>query len=51
MSLILNRNRFGNQANKGNVLTLEEANQLLNEWVFNDRLKLHMKQVAHLMKC
>ncbi len=51
MSLILNRNRFGNQANKGNVLTREEANQLLNEWVLNDRLKLHMKQVAHLMKC
>lgn len=51
MSLILNRNRFGNQANKGNVLTREEANQLLNEWVLNDRLKLHMKQVAHLMRC
>ena len=51
MSLLLNRNRFGNQANKGNVLTREEANQLLNEWVLNDRLKLHMKQVAHLMKC
>ena len=51
MSLLLNRNCFGNQANKGNVLTREEANQLLNEWVLNDRLKLHMKQVAHLMKC
>ena len=51
MSLLLNRNSFGNQANKGNVLTREEANQLLNEWVLNDRLKLHMKQVAHLMKC
>jgi predicted hydrolase (HD superfamily) len=51
MSLLLNRNSFGNQANKGNVLTREEANQLLNEWVLNDRLKLHMKQVAHLMNC
>ena len=51
MSLILNRNHFGNQANKGNVLTREEANHLLDEWVLNDRLKLHMKQVAHLMKC
>lgn len=51
MSLLLNRNSFGNEANKGNVLTREEANHLLNEWVLNDRLKLHMKQVAHLMKC
>jgi predicted hydrolase (HD superfamily) len=51
MSLILNRNRFGNEVNKGNVLTSEEANHLLDEWVLNDRLKLHMKQVAHLMKC
>jgi predicted hydrolase (HD superfamily) len=51
MSLQLNRTVFGNPANKGNVLTREEANQLLNEWVLNERLKLHMKQVAHLMKC
>ena len=50
MSLLLNRNTFGNKANSGNVLSKEEANQLLNEWVLNDKLKLHMKQVAHLMK-
>lgn len=51
MSLILNRDNFGNEANIGNVLTRYEANELLNNWVLNDRLKLHMKQVAHLMKC
>lgn len=51
MSLQLNRTTFGNPANKGNVLTRQEAETLLNEWVLNDRLKLHMKQVAYLMKC
>jgi predicted hydrolase (HD superfamily) len=51
MSLLLNRSVFGNEANKGNVLSKEEANALLDEWVLNPRLKLHMKQVAHLMKC
>ena len=49
MSLMLNRNQFGSEANAGNVLSREDANQLLNDWVLNDRLKLHMKQVAHLM--
>lgn len=51
MSLLINRNTFGNAANKGNVLSKEEGDQLLNDWVKNDKLKLHMKQVAHLMKC
>lgn len=51
MNLLLNRSTFGNAANKGNVLTREEAEALLNDWVKNDRLKLHMKQVAFLMKC
>lgn len=50
MSLQLNKTSFGNPANKGNVLTREEAETVLNEWVLNERLKLHMKQVAHLMK-
>lgn len=51
MNLQLNRTTFGNPANKGNVLTRHEAETLLNEWVLNERLKLHMKQVACLMKC
>jgi len=50
MSLLLNRNIFGDKANSGNVLTKDEANQLLNGWVLNDKLRTHMKQVAHLMK-
>src|SRR4051812_5261909 len=50
MTLQLNKTTFGDPANKGNVLTRQEAETLLNEWVLNDRLKLHMKQVAYLMK-
>jgi len=51
MSLLLNRNTFGDIANSGNTLSKEEAYSLLNEWVLNDKLRLHMLQVAHLMKC
>ena len=51
MSLHLGKNVFGNKENTGNVLTREEANTLLDEWVRNERLKLHMRQVAYLMKC
>lgn len=51
MSLLLNRSVFGAVANAGNVLSKEEAYQLLTDWVKNERLQLHMKQVAHLMKC
>lgn len=51
MSLQLNRSVFGDPANAGNILSKEETYQLLNDWVKNDRLQLHMKQVAYLMKC
>ena len=50
MSLLLNRKSFGQAENKGKVLSREEANSLLNEWVLNDRLRLHMRQVSNLMK-
>lgn len=50
MSLLLGRDVFGDEKNKGNVLSKQEAEDLLNDWVKNERLKLHMKQVAHLMK-
>lgn len=50
-SLLLNRSTFGNEADKSNVLTREEAEALFNAWVLNPRLQLHMKQVGHLMKC
>lgn len=46
----LNRTTFGDPKNKGNLLSLEEAISLLNEWVPNERLRLHMKQVAAVMK-
>jgi predicted hydrolase (HD superfamily) len=47
---LLNRTTYGNPENIGNVLTEEEALQLLNSWVENERLRLHMKQVAAVMK-
>ena len=50
MSLQLNRSSFGDPKNAGNTLSKDDANQLLNDWVKNERLKLHMKQVAYLMK-
>ncbi|HVG13842.1 MAG TPA: HD domain-containing protein, partial [Chitinophagaceae bacterium] len=46
----LNRTHFGDVANSGNVLTEDEALSLLTDWVHNERLQLHMKQVAALMK-
>ena len=48
--LKLDRTEFGNPKNSGKVISVEEANALLDEWVLNDRLKVHMKQVGHLMK-
>ena len=47
---LLGRNEFGNAANTGNLMTIEEANTLLNDWVPNERLRLHMKQVGAVMK-
>jgi predicted hydrolase (HD superfamily) len=46
----LGRSEFGDPANKGNVMTEGEALQLLEDWVPNERLRLHMKQVAAVMK-
>jgi predicted hydrolase (HD superfamily) len=46
----LDRSTFGNPKNTGNLMTIEEAYALLNEWVPNERLRLHMKQVAAVMK-
>lgn len=51
MSLQLNRISFGNAADKGKTLSRAEAENIFNEWVLNPRLQLHMRQVAHLMKC
>ena len=49
MNLLLNRNIFGNPVNSGNVLSKKDGMQLLKDWVLNERLRLHMMQVAYLM--
>ena len=46
----LGRTTFGDPKNTGNLITIEDAHKLLNEWVSNERLRLHMRQVASLMK-
>lgn len=46
----LGRSIFGNPANAGNTMSIEDAHSLLDEWVPNEKLRLHMKQVAALMK-
>ena len=46
----LGRSDFGDPKNAGNLMSIDEAHALLNEWVPNERLRLHMKQVAAVMK-
>jgi predicted hydrolase (HD superfamily) len=46
----LGRTTFGDPANTGNVMTEKEALELLYEWVPNEKLQLHMKQVGAVMK-
>ena len=47
---MLGRDQFGHPSNTGKLLDSAVANQLLEEWVPNERLRLHMKQVAANMK-
>lgn len=47
----MNRQVFGDAANAGNVLSHTQAEELFNSWVLNPKLKMHMRQTAHLMKC
>ena len=47
----LGRKIFGKPENAGNVILNAEATELLNSWVKNERLRLHMIQVGWLMKC
>jgi predicted hydrolase (HD superfamily) len=49
-NLNLGRTQFGDAANAGKLMSMEDAHRLLEEWVANERLRLHMKQVAALMK-
>ena len=46
----LNRSEFGNPEHEDHVPTLTEAHALLDEWVKNDSLKRHMRQVSALMR-
>ena len=46
----LGRTIFGKPENIGNVLSKDEAMNLLQEWVPNEKLQLHMKQVGAVMK-
>jgi predicted hydrolase (HD superfamily) len=46
----LGRTEFGDASNSGNVLSETEAIDFLYEWVENEKLRLHMKQVAGVMK-
>lgn len=46
----IGRSTFGDPADAGKVLSEDEALDLLNSWVENDRLRLHMKQVGGVMK-
>lgn len=45
----LGRSSFGKPENAGNLMPREEALQLLETWVPNERLRLHMKQVGAVM--
>lgn len=49
-SLLLGREIFGRPEDRGNLPSRAEASQLLNDWVANDRLKLHMRQVGALLE-
>ena len=46
---ILNKSQFGDPLDKGRTLSREQAMQLLTEWVGNEKLILHMRQVGALM--
>lgn len=46
----LGRSEFGRPEDAGRVPAREEALALLNDWVPNEKLRLHMHQVAALMK-
>ncbi len=49
-SLRLNRTVFGSPADRGKLPTRQEAEALLDSWVANERLKLHMRQVGALLE-
>jgi predicted hydrolase (HD superfamily) len=48
--LFLNRTEFGRPEDRGNLPSRAETLALLEEWVANERLRLHMRQVAALLE-
>ena len=46
---ILNKSQFGDPLDRGRTLSRQQAMQLLVDWVGNDKLILHMRQVGALM--
>jgi predicted hydrolase (HD superfamily) len=49
-NLLLGREEFGHPSNTGNTMDPESVDTLLTDWVKNERLLLHMRQVGTLMK-
>ncbi|KGE70954.1 hydrolase [Spirochaeta lutea] len=48
--LQLGRTEFGRPQDRGNLPSPEQVRSLLDEWVPNDRLRLHMEQLGDLME-
>jgi len=46
----LGRTAFGNPQHAGRLIPIHEARRMLEDMVSNERLRLHMKQVAAVMK-
>ncbi len=49
-SLRLDRTVFGSPSDRGKLPSRAEAEALLDEWIANPRLKLHMRQVGALLE-
>ncbi|MDZ4708022.1 MAG: hypothetical protein SH818_06425 [Saprospiraceae bacterium] len=47
----LNRQTFGDPAHSGKFLSIDQARELLAQWVPNIKLRNHMYQVGYLLKC
>lgn len=47
--LNLGRTEFGKKENAGNVMSRMEVIALLDDWIKNERLRLHVRQVGNLM--
>ncbi len=50
LSLQLGRQSFGSPDNTGNLPARTEVESLLDNWVQNDRLRLHMQQLGGLLR-